>query len=324
MNPIKVAVVGVGHLGSIHARIYSELESAQLVAACDTQPDRAQAAASQYGCRPETDFRKLLAQVEAVSIAVPTQGHFPIAKEFLSRGIHTLVEKPITSTVREADQLLRLARRHRALLQVGHVERFNSALRRVADSLKDPRFIEVHRLAPFQPRGTEVGVVLDLMIHDIDILLGLVRNRIRRIEAVGVKVLTPFEDIANARITFANGAVANLTSSRISKEAMRKFRIFQTDSYVSMDFLSSAVDIFRHQEGRISHEALTIPKEEPLKAELASFLDAIRGRRPPAVTGREAVVRPPLAEATGREAREALAVALKITRLIHGVRHYGV
>ncbi len=303
MNRIKVAVIGVGHLGSIHSRIYSELESAQLVAVCDILPDRAQSVASQYGCQAFTDFRDLLGKVEAVSIAVPTQTHFPVAKAFLSHGIHTLVEKPITHTVIQADRLLQLAGQTHAILQVGHVERFNAALRKVADSLQDPRFIEVHRLAPFQPRGTEVGVVLDLMIHDIDILLGLVKSPIRRIEAVGVKVLTPFEDIANARITFQNGAVANLTASRISKEAMRKFRIFQTDAYVSMDFLSQAVDIFRHRDKQITHETVAIPKEEPLKTQLAAFLEAIQQRRPPPVSG--------------KEAREALAVALKVTQLVH-------
>jgi len=303
MNRLKVAVIGAGHLGSIHGRIYSQLDLAQLVAICDIQPDRAQAAAIAYRCQAVADYRDLLGQVDAVSICVPTQEHFPIAKAFLAQGTHLLVEKPITQTVVEADRLLSLAQEKKVLLQVGHVERFNAALRRVAALLKEPRFIEVHRLAPFQPRGTEVGVVLDLMIHDIDILLGLVRNPIRRIDAVGVKVLTPFEDIANARITFTNGAVANLTASRISKEAMRKFRIFQTDSYVSMDFLAQAVDIFRHQDGRITHEAIAIPKEEPLKAELNAFLEAILHRRPPPVSG--------------REAREALAVALKVTHQIH-------
>jgi len=306
MKPIKVAVIGVGHLGSIHARIYSQLELAQLVAVCDILPDRARALADQFGCQQVTDFRDLLGKVEAASICVPTLEHFPIAKALLAQGTHLLVEKPITRTVAEADQLLKLADKRQAVLQVGHVERFNSALRRVADSLKDPRFIEVHRLAPFQPRGTEVGVVLDLMIHDIDILLGLVKSPIRRIDAVGVKVLTPFEDIANARVTFVNGAVANLTASRISKEAMRKFRIFQTDTYVSMDFLSQAVDIFRHESGRITHEAVPIPKEEPLKAELNAFLEAILHQRPPPVTA--------------KEAREALAVALKVTHQIHQIR----
>ena len=305
MKPIRVAVVGVGHLGSIHARIYSELQSAQLVAVCDLLPDRAREVAHRYGCSAATDFRDLLGKAEAVSIAVPTQDHFRLAKPFLSQGVHVLVEKPMTRTVQEADALLKLASKTGAILQVGHVERFNAALRRVSDSLNDPRFIEVHRLAPFQPRGTEVGVVLDLMIHDIDLLLGLVRNPIRRLEAVGVKVLTPFEDIANARITFQNGAVANLTASRISKEAIRKFRIFQSDTYISIDLLGQSVDIYRHLDHRITHENLPIPREEPLKSELAAFLESIAHRRPPPVMA--------------QEARDALDVALKITRKIHQV-----
>ena len=302
MKPIRVAVIGAGRLGSIHARIYSQLQEAQLVAICDSLPERAETVAGPLGCRAVRDFRELLGQVDAVSVAVPTQAHFEIAKEFLARGIHSLVEKPMTATLPEADRLLALSRKAKAVLQVGHVERCNVALRQVQASLKNPRFIEVHRLAPFQPRGTEVGVVLDLMIHDIDLLLWLVKSPVRRVEAVGVRVLTPHEDIANARITFRNGAVANLTASRISKEAMRKFRIFQPDSYVSMDFLGLSVDLFRHEAGRIQHEQLTLSGEEPLKSELVGFLDAIRHRTPPPVSG--------------REARDALAMALKITALI--------
>lgn len=309
-SKIRVAVVGVGHLGSIHARVYSQLPSAQLVAVCDLLPDRAGAVARQHRCKAVTDYRQLLGEVDAVSIAVPTQAHHPIAKEFLSRGIHALVEKPITQTLEEADDLIQQAQKSGVVLSVGHVERFNVALRKAQAILQDPRFIEVHRLAPFQPRGTEVGVVLDLMIHDLDLLLWLVKSPVQRVEAVGVRVLTPFEDIANARVTFANGAVANVTASRISKEAMRKFRIFQSDlpggragTYVSMDFLGNAIDIFRHEAGRITHERLSISGEEPLKAELSAFLQAARGEQPPPVSG--------------QEAREALALALQVTHLAH-------
>ncbi len=303
MKPIRVAVVGTGHLGSIHARIYSQLPEAQLVAVCDSLPDKAATIAGQYGCDIVRDFRGLIGRVDAVSIAGPTTAHFAVAKEFLAHGIHSLIEKPITSTLKEADALLALAKKKKALLQVGHVERFNSAFRKIRDSLTDPRFIEVHRLAPFQVRGTEVGVVLDLMIHDIDMLLGLVPSPIKRVDAVGVKVLSAFEDIANARLTFANGAVANLTASRISREAVRKFRIFQPDAYVSIDLMAQSVDLFRHENFQIQYEKLEIPREEPLKAELISFLDSIRHKKRPAVSG--------------EEAREALAVALKITQLIH-------
>jgi predicted dehydrogenase len=309
-TPIRVGVIGVGHLGSIHARVFSQLEAVQLVAVCDIAGERARSVAVQHGCEAVTDPKDLLGRVDAVTIAVPTQAHFSVAKPFLAAGIHALVEKPFTRTLPEADQLLRIARRSEAVLQVGHVERFNAALRRVHRLLTDPQFIEVHRLAPFQPRGTEVGVVLDLMIHDLDILLWLVKSPVRRVEAVGVRVLTPFEDIANARVTFRNGAVANLTASRISKEAMRKFRIFQPEAYVSIDFLGQAVDFFRRlptgqvsQIGQIQHERMTISGEEPLRMELSGFLESIRRRTKPPVSG--------------EEAHEALALALKITRLIH-------
>ncbi len=302
MNPIKVGVIGVGHLGSIHARIYSQLKSAQLIAVCDVRPDRAETVARPLGCRATTDYRDLLGAVGAVSIAVPTRSHFEIAKAFLSQGIPSLVEKPMTQTLEEADQLLKLSKETGTILTVGHVERFNGALTRARTILTDPRFVEVHRLAPFQPRGTEVGVVLDLMIHDLDLLLWLVKAPVRRVEAVGVKVLTPFEDIANARVVFENGAVANVTASRISKEAMRKFRIFQPDAYVSMDFLGQAVDLYRHENQQITHERLTISGEEPLKAELTAFLEAVRRGLPPAISG--------------QEARESLALALNITDLV--------
>lgn len=304
MKPIKTAVIGAGHLGSIHARVYSQLPSSQLVAVCDIQPERARQVAGRLGVRAVTDYRQLLGEVEAVSIAVPTQAHFPIARACIEQGVHTLIEKPITRTLPEADRLLRLRARKRTILQVGHIERFNNALRRVADVLQHPRFVEVHRLAAFQPRGTEVGVVLDLMIHDLDILLWLMKSRVRRVEALGVKVLTPFEDIANARITFRNGAVANLTASRISKEPMRKFRIFQRDAYVSIDFRTEEVEIDRLSAGRILPESIPITGgEEPLKAEITAFLESVAHRRPPPVSG--------------REARDALALALQVTRLVH-------
>jgi predicted dehydrogenase len=302
MNPVKVGVVGVGHVGSIHARIYAQLRSARLVAVCDIRPDRARNVAEALGCEAVTDYRKLMGKVEAVSIAVPTHLHYPIAQAFLAHGIHTLVEKPIAHTLRQADRLLKTAQSTRALLTVGHVERFNPALQKARTILTHPRFIEVHRLAPFRPRGIEVGVVLDLMIHDLDLLLWLIKAPIRRIEAVGVKVLTPFEDIANARILFANGAVANLTASRIARETMRKFRIFQPDAYVSIDLFGQCVDICRHRNRQIVHEHLTTQGDEPLGLELRAFIEAIRRRHPPFVKS--------------EEARDALALALKITHMI--------
>ena len=303
MRPVKVGVIGVGHLGAIHARIYSQLPGAQLVGVCDLLPDRARAIARQFGTTSCTDYRDLLPHVEAVSIAVPTLAHFPVAKAALSRGIHTLIEKPITRTLRETDQLLTLARRHRALLQVGHVERFNSAFQGIAEILHNPRFIECHRLGPYTQRGTDVGVVLDLMIHDIDIVLWLVRSPVKRIEAVGVSVLSNSEDIANARLTFSNGAVANLTASRVTPETLRKIRLFQHDTYISVDYATQQVKVFQKRDGAIAHQELPIEREEPLKKELAAFLTAVRHRRAPQVTG--------------SQAREALRVALAITQQIH-------
>ncbi|PIQ82395.1 MAG: UDP-N-acetyl-D-glucosamine dehydrogenase [Candidatus Omnitrophica bacterium CG11_big_fil_rev_8_21_14_0_20_64_10] len=309
MKRTLVAVIGVGHLGAIHSRVYSQLKQARLVAVCDTDRSRAEAAARQFGCRAETDYRKILSEVEAASIAVPTPLHFPIARDCIKAGLHLLIEKPITRTLQEADQLLRLARSKKRVLQVGHIERFNAAIGKVAQVLKNPRFIEVHRLAPFQPRGTEVGVVLDLMIHDLDLILWLVGSPVRKIDAVGVPVLTPFEDIANARVTFANGAVANLTASRISIRGMRKFRFFQGSrpgkeegAYVSIDFLTQEMHLYRKQRGKITHEPLSISGEEPLRAELASFLKAVQTGGRPTVTG--------------EEARAALAAALQVTRQI--------
>jgi len=302
MSRINVGVIGVGHVGAIHARIYAHLPGARLAGVCDVLPDRAQAIGHRFGVNAYRDYRRLLPRVEAVSIAVPTAAHFPIARACVGAGIHCLIEKPITRTLAQADALLRLARRRRAVLQVGHVERFNSAFQGIAAVLKQPRFIECHRLGPYTQRGTDVGVTLDLMIHDIDIVLWLVRSPITRIEAVGVSVLSASEDIANARLTFANGAVANLTASRVTPEVLRKIRLFQRDTYISVDYAAQAVKVFQKRDGAIAQRELPIEREEPLRHELAAFLDAVRLRRRPVVTG--------------AEAREALRVALAITRKI--------
>ena len=303
MSRIRVGVIGVGHVGAIHARIYSHLPAAELAGVCDVTPARAQALAADYGTTAYTDYRHLLPHVEAVSIAVPTAEHFRIAKACLARGIHVLIEKPITRTLAQADALLALARRHHAIVQVGHVERFNSAFQGIATILNEPRFIECHRLGPYTQRGTDVGVVLDLMIHDIDIVLWLVRSRVRRIDGVGVNVLSTSEDIANARLVFANGAVANLTASRVTPETLRKIRLFQHDTYISIDYAAQAVKVFHKRDGAITHRELPIERDEPLKQELAAFLIAIQLQQRPVVSG--------------EDAREALRVALAITRKIH-------
>jgi predicted dehydrogenase len=298
MHKIKVAVVGVGHLGSIHAQIYKKLQNCSLVGVCDTDEARAKQVSEDLGILDFIDYRQLLDKVEAVSIAVPTRLHYQIAEEFLRHNIHVLVEKPFTTTLKEADVLIKTAQKNKLILQVGHIERFNSAFSATKEIIRNPRFIECHRLSPFPDRSLDIGAVLDLMIHDIDIILGLVNAPLKKVEAVGVPVLTRFEDIANARITFGDGCVANLTASRVSDEWLRKIRIFQKDTYISLDYREAKACVYRKKGLKIIKEDLPIEKEQPLEKELESFLDCILQNKEPLVSG--------------RVAREALAVALKI------------
>jgi predicted dehydrogenase len=298
MNKIRVAVIGTGYLGSLHAKIYRELKDCSLEAICDIDKTRLSHLSQELGIPAVTDYRELFGKVDAVSIAVPTSLHHKIALDFLNHDIHTLVEKPFTANLKEADSLIRIARAKKLILQVGHIERFNSAFSSTKEFFKDPYFIECHRLSLFPNRSLDIGVVLDLMIHDIDIILGLVNSPIKRIDAVGVNVLTPFEDIANARITFKNGCVANLTASRISDEAMRKIRIFLKNAYISLDYRNQQAFIYRKTVSGISKEALPIEKEQPLQKELSSFLDCVINKKDPLVNG--------------QVARQALSVALKI------------
>jgi predicted dehydrogenase len=302
MRKIRVGVVGIGYLGSLHAKLYKELDSCVLEGVCDIDQNRLQEVARELSVKGFSDFRELFPKVDAVSIAVPTKLHHAIAREFLGNGIHTLVEKPFTSNLKEADSLIKLARKKNLILQVGHIERFNSAFAACQEYFKDPYFIECHRLSTFPNRSLDIGVVLDLMIHDIDIILGLVNSPIKRIDAVGVNVLTPFEDIANARVSFKNGCVANLTASRISDEAMRKIRIFLKNAYISLDYRAQQAFIYKKEPAGITRTALPIEKEQPLKKELASFIGCVGAGTQPVVSG-------PVA-------REALAVALKIRDLI--------
>lgn len=304
LPPIRIGVVGVGRLGSIHTRTYAQIEDVSLVGFCDLSLETLETAARQYpGCRPFQNYSKLLEQVDALSIATPTETHYPLAKEALSAEKHLLIEKPITLTLSQADELLALAAKKKVILQVGHIERFNSALEAVVQQGKPPRFIECDRLGPFSSRVANVGVVIDLMIHDIDIVLSLVHSPIAAMDAVGLKVLTTHEDIANARIRFENGAVANLTASRVTPETLRKIRIFQEDAYLSADYVKQELIVHRKKGNQIAVENYPIQKEEPIRKELISFIDCIR-------TGRQPLV-------SGREAREALAVALEIVRQIH-------
>ncbi len=302
MHKIKVGVIGTGYLGALHARLYKEINGCVLAGICDIDKNRLQEVARELSVPGFSDYRELFSKVDAVSIAVPTKLHHAVAKEFLKAGIPCLVEKPFTSNLKEADSLIKLAQKNKLILQVGHIERFNSAFAAAQKYFKDPYFIECHRLSAFPNRSLDIGVVLDLMIHDIDIILGLVNSPVKKIDAVGVNVLTPFEDIANARITFSNGCVANLTASRISDEPMRKIRIFLKNAYISLDYRNQQAYIYKKEAAGITKEAMPIEKEQPLKKELSSFIDCVSAGKEPVVSG--------------EIAREALALALKIRRLI--------
>jgi predicted dehydrogenase len=289
--PLRFAVVGVGHLGKHHARILSTLPGAQLVAVVDVDRDRADAAAAPAGARAVTDSREILNDIDAVVIAVPTIDHLAAARPFLERGIHALIEKPIAPSMAEADALMALAARHGATLAAGHTERFNPAMVAARSLITSPRFIEVHRLSGFPERSLDIDVVFDVMIHDLDIVLAVDGSEVVSVEAVGIPVLTSKIDIANARLKFASGCIANLTASRISRDKVRKVRFFQRDSYVSIDYASKEVEAWRLTRGaagdrpKIEGGPVPVGDTEPLVAELADFVDAIRARRAPVVSG---------------------------------------
>jgi predicted dehydrogenase len=287
---VRIAVIGVGHLGRHHARILAAMEGAQLVAVVDTAADRAAATAASTGARALTDYRELLGQVDAVTVAVPTGLHREVALPFLERGIAVLVEKPMARSLAEADELIAAARRSGATLGVGHTERYNPAVAAVLPLVTSPRFIEVHRLGVFPDRSLDIDVVFDLMIHDLDIILALVRSDVESIEAVGVPVLTSRYDIANARLRFASGCIANVTASRISRERVRKIRFFQPDAYISIDYAAQEVEGWRlvaREGARPSIEGgpLPVERDEPLRRELADFVRAARTRTAPLVDG---------------------------------------
>jgi len=297
-----MGVVGTGYLGSRHAQIYQNIQGCLLVAVCDIDKGVISKLSSELKVNGYSDYHELFDKVDAVSIAVPTKLHHKIAKACLEHGIHTLVEKPFTSNIKEASDLIKLARKNNLTLQVGHIERFNSAFAATLKLIKEPKFIECHRLSPFPNRSLDIGVVLDLMIHDIDIVLGLVNSAVKKTEAVGVPVLTQFEDIANARLTFKNGCVCNLTASRVSDETMRKIRIFQKDTYISLDYKDAKASVYKKNGAAITKEDLPIEKEQPLEKELLSFIACVIKHKEPLVSG--------------RVAREALAVALEIQNQI--------
>lgn len=287
---LRVAVIGVGHLGRHHARILSALDGAKLTAVVDTIEDRALQAATGSGAAAHTDYREILDQVDAVTIAVPTELHREIALPFLERGIAVLVEKPMARSLDEADEMIAAARAGGAVLGVGHTERFNPAVSAVMPLVTSPRFIEVHRLGVFAERSLDIDVVFDLMIHDLDVILALVRSEVTSIEAVGVPVLTPKYDIANARLRFASGCIANVTASRISRDRVRKIRFFQPDAYISIDYAAQEVEGWRLLRGAgprpsIEGGQLPIERDEPLRRELADFIRAAREKQPTIVDG---------------------------------------
>lgn len=295
MGRLRAGVIGVGYLGRFHAQKYAILENVDLVGVADVSRKRAEEVATEVGTAAFTDYRELLAQVDLVSIVVPTQYHFPVAKECLEADCHILLEKPVTQTVAEADELIRMAAERGLVFQVGHLERFNPAIVALKGVLKNPLFIESHRLAPFKTRGTDVNVVLDLMIHDIDIILNMVPSTIKVVNSVGVPVLSNEVDIANARLQFENGCVANVTASRASREAMRKIRIFQSDAYISIDYQERKISIFRKGgEGfpipglpNVTMEEKSFEQGDALLVELQAFIDAVRTGSVPPVTGED-------------------------------------
>jgi len=300
----KVAVIGVGYLGVHHARIYAELSQCELVAVVDTDPARGRQIAAQFGCRAETDFRRLIGAVDAASIVVPTAAHFPVAMEFLRSGTDLLIEKPITSTVSEAGALIREAQKSGAVLQVGHVERFNPGVREVFGCFNAPMLIEAQRRAPFAPRGTDVDVTLDLMIHDIDIILALVKSRVKTVRAAGVKVVSDHLDVASAWIEFECGCIAQATASRLSSERLRRIRVFERDRVISLNFQKQHVTIKTKLEKDLHVREITPGPVEPLRAEIESFLGCVVTRRQPVVTGDDGL--------------QALKVALRISELVKG------
>ncbi|MBK9313580.1 MAG: Gfo/Idh/MocA family oxidoreductase [Acidobacteria bacterium] len=291
---MKTAVIGVGHLGREHARIYAGLDDANLIAVCDTHETNGRTVAERFGVPFVSDYRELLGEVEAVSVATPTVNHHEVTCACLEAGISVLVEKPISRTLAEADEMIALAKTKGAVLQVGHIERFNPAFRVLQQNITKPRFFEAHRMGIFTPRSLDIDVVMDLMVHELDIIATLVQADVVRIDAVGIPILTPKVDLANARLEFADGCIANITASRVSGERLRKLRVFQPNEYYSLDYADQQVVMCRlvppKQSGSLPEIVagnLDVTKREPLLAEIESFVAAVRDRSTPVVTGEE-------------------------------------
>src|SRR6187549_1642808 len=310
MSKIRAAVIGVGYLGRFHAQKYAQLAACELVAVVDGREDVRRSVAAEVGSTPVGDYRELLGKVDAVSVVTPTPAHFEIADAFLEAGAHVLVEKPITETPAQARALISRAAEKRRILQVGHLERFNAAILAAEPHLRTPRFMECQRLAPYKERGTDVNVVLDLMIHDIDLVQSLARSEIVSIDAIGSPVFSGEIDIANARIRFANGCVANTTASRVSLKTERKLRIFEDDAYISLDLQQKILTLIRKRTGPpqagqlpVTIEEANLEQGDALKSEIESFLDCIRNNKRPIVSGEDGL--------------RALETAIRITEQVH-------
>jgi predicted dehydrogenase len=299
---IRCGVVGTGYLGRHHARIYHDLETVDLVGIVELNDAQAESVCNDYGCKRYANAEDLAADCDAVSVVVPTDKHCEVAVPLLERGVHLLIEKPLCQSLAEAERILAAAHQSGAIVQVGHIEHYNPVMAHLEQAVSEPRFITADRLAPFNPRGTEVGVVLDLMIHDLGVILQLVKSQVVRVEAVGVNVLSNSEDIANARIVFANGCVANLNTSRVSLKKLREIRVFQPNNYLSLDFMNQKGHLLRKTAEGLSKEDIPIEQDEPLKLELNSFVEVVRNYGKPKV---------------GAElGRSALELAIRITEMI--------
>ena len=299
---LRAGVAGAGSMGRNHARCYSLIEETKLTAVYDADLERAQVVADEFGAEAVDSLEALAKACDLASVAVPTVAHLEVGGELIKSGVHVLMEKPIAPSVEEARQLVQLAEDNDRILQIGHIERFNPVMRELEAKLNHPKFIESHRLSPFPNRSIDIGVVLDLMIHDLEIILHLVKSPVASIDAVGVPVLMKSEDIANARLRFENGCVANVTASRISPERLRKIRVFQDDGYLSLDYQEQSGEVFWKEGGAIQKAKVEVEKDEPLKLELAAFVESVRDGKTPAVTGEQGA--------------DALAIALEITRQI--------
>ena len=309
MEKINVAVIGVGYLGKFHAEKYASLPYINLVGIVDIDEMRVQEIAQHCNTTGYTDYKPLIGKVDAVSIVTPTALHFPIAKAFLENNAHVLLEKPITNTVEEADELITLANKHNLVLQVGHLERFNPAIISLQEILDQPLYIESRRIAPFKLRGTDVNVILDLMIHDIDIIQAIVDSPLEKIDAIGAPVLSDQNDVANARLQFKNGCVANVSASRVSLRSERKLHIFQHDAFIALDLQNKSLGIYRKGTGEmypgipeIVSQKKLYEKSDALYEEIVSFIDSVRNDSPVLVTG--------------EDGKRALATAIKITNVI--------